>query len=154
MRIKYLCEDLDVLRSRLKDLARDIEGKLDDHEVGKLLMTIDGVGPLTAACLIAELGDPARFRSRGGVFLEEDKGSDHDVLAAWSVVGRGWVDAASVERPAREGTIGDRVVALEHRDLSGLLLGKPIPLVVGAVGEAGGLLLSAPRRATRSVMRL
>jgi transposase len=61
LRIKYLCEDLDVLRHRLKDLARDIERKLDDHEVGKLLTTIDGVGPLTAACLIAELGDPARF---------------------------------------------------------------------------------------------
>src|SRR6202035_6130247 len=73
------------------------------------------------------------------VFLEEDKGSDHDVLAAGSVVGRGWVDAGSVERPARDGTIGDRVVALEHRNLGGLLLGKPVPLVVGAVGEAGGL---------------
>jgi transposase len=67
LRIKYLCEDLDVLRHRLKDLARDIERKLDDHEVGKLLTTIDGVGPLTAACLIAELGDPARFRSAGAI---------------------------------------------------------------------------------------
>ena len=46
---------------------RDIEPKLDDHEVGKLLTTIDGVGPLTAACLIAELGDPARFRSAGAI---------------------------------------------------------------------------------------
>src|ERR1700686_4254250 len=73
------------------------------------------------------------------VFLEEDKGSDHDVLAAGSVIGRGWVDAGSVERPARDGTVGDRVVALEHRNLGGLLLGKPVPLVVGAVGEAGGL---------------
>jgi transposase len=63
LRIKYLCEDLEVLRGRLKDLARDIERKLDDHEVGKLLTTIDGIGPLTAACLIAELGDPARFRA-------------------------------------------------------------------------------------------
>jgi transposase len=35
LRIKYLFEDLDVLRRRLKDLARDIELKLDDHEVGK-----------------------------------------------------------------------------------------------------------------------
>jgi hypothetical protein len=34
-----------VLRRRLKDLVRDIERKLDDHEVGKLLTTIDGVGP-------------------------------------------------------------------------------------------------------------
>jgi transposase len=56
-----------VLLFRLKDLARYIELKLDDHEVGKLLTTIDGVGPLTAACLIAELGDPARFRSAGAI---------------------------------------------------------------------------------------
>ena len=31
--------------------------------MGTLLTTIDGVGPLTAACLIGELGDPERFRS-------------------------------------------------------------------------------------------
>jgi len=37
------------------------------------------------------------FPPRLFVFLEEDKGSDHDVLAAGSVVGRGWVDAGSVE---------------------------------------------------------
>src|SRR6202140_4549804 len=73
------------------------------------------------------------------VFLEEDKGSDHDVLAAGSVGGRGWVDAGSVERPARDGTVGDRVVALEHRDLSRFLLGEPVPLVVRAVAEASGL---------------
>jgi transposase len=31
--------------------------------VGKLLTTIEGIGPQTAACIIAELGDPARFGS-------------------------------------------------------------------------------------------
>jgi transposase len=31
------------------------------------LTTIDGVGPFTAAFLIAELGDPARFRSAGAI---------------------------------------------------------------------------------------
>ena len=67
LRIKYLCEDLDVLRRRLKDLARDVERKLDDHEVGKLLMTIEGLSPLTTARLIAELGDPARFDSPGAI---------------------------------------------------------------------------------------
>jgi transposase len=67
LRIKYLCEDLDVLRRRLKDLARDIERKLDNQQVGKLLTTIDGVGPSTAARLIAELGDPARFRSAAAI---------------------------------------------------------------------------------------
>jgi len=63
LRIKYLCEDLELLRRRLKDLARDVGRKVDEHEIGKLINTIEGVGPLTAACLIAELGDPARFDS-------------------------------------------------------------------------------------------
>ena len=56
-----------MLRRRLKALARDIECKIEEHEAGKLLATIDGVGPLTAACLIAELGDLARFRSPGAI---------------------------------------------------------------------------------------
>src|SRR5712672_1443092 len=73
------------------------------------------------------------------VFLEEDKGSHDDVLAAGSVGGRGWVDAGGVEGPSRDGTVGDGVVTLEHRDFSALLLGKPVPLVVGAVRETGGL---------------
>src|SRR5579871_420563 len=71
--------------------------------------------------------------------LEEDEGPDHHVPAARSVVRRGRVNARAVKRPARYGTVGDRVIALEHRDLGGFLLGKPVPLVVGAVGEAGGL---------------
>src|SRR2546425_12160482 len=41
------------------------------------------------------------------VFLEEDKGADHDILAAGSVGGRGGVDAGSVERPARDRAVGD-----------------------------------------------
>ena len=44
-----------------------------------------------------------------------------------------------MEGPARDGAVGDRVVALEHRDLSSRLLRKPIPFVVGAVGKSGGL---------------
>ena len=72
-------------------------------------------------------------------FLEEDIGSDYEVLTAGRVVGRGRVDAGGVERPARDGAVGDGIVALEHRDLGGLLVGNPVPLVVGAIGEAGGL---------------
>src|SRR5271156_6235237 len=73
------------------------------------------------------------------VFLEEDKGPDHDVLAASGVGGRGRVDTGGMERPARDGAVGHRVVAFEHRDLGRLLLRKPVPLVAGTVGEAGGL---------------
>lgn len=63
VQVRYVCEDLALLRRRLKDIGRDIEGKLGEHEVGTLLTTIDGIGPQTAARLIAELGDPATFKS-------------------------------------------------------------------------------------------
>src|ERR1700728_1681060 len=89
--------------------------------------------PRSAACVDAT-GRPISCRC-----LEEDKGPDHDVLAASGVGGRGWVDTGSMERPARDGAVDHRVIAFEHRDLGGLLLGKPVPLVVGTVGEAGGL---------------
>ena len=63
VQVRYTCEDLDVLRRRLRELDGDIAGKLAEHEIGTLLTTIDGIGPHTAACLIAELGNPARFRA-------------------------------------------------------------------------------------------
>lgn len=62
VQVRYACEDLDLLRRRLRDVDHDIEAKLSAHEVGSLLTTIDGIGTQTAARLIAELGDPARFR--------------------------------------------------------------------------------------------
>ena len=61
--MKFYCEDLDILRRRLKDLDRDIETKLGEHEVGTLLTTIDGIGTQTAAKLVAVLGNPADFRN-------------------------------------------------------------------------------------------
>ncbi len=67
VQVRYACEDLDTLRRRLHELERDIERKLGEHQVGTLLTTIDGIGPLTAARLIAELGDPAHFRSAGAL---------------------------------------------------------------------------------------
>jgi transposase len=61
--IAYACEDIVALRGRLRELARDIKQKLEQHDLGNLLTTINGVGAQTAAYLIAELGDPARFHS-------------------------------------------------------------------------------------------
>ena len=63
LQVRYACEDLDLLRRRLRTLERDIEKTLQAHEVGTLLTTIEGIGPQTAARLVAELGDPAAFRS-------------------------------------------------------------------------------------------
>jgi transposase len=62
IQVKFYCEDLDLLRRRLKGLERDIDTKLGEHEVGTLLTTIDGIGVQTAARLIAVLGNPADFR--------------------------------------------------------------------------------------------
>lgn len=60
---EYLCEDIAVLRSRIKRLDKDMSDTLAKHEVGTLLTTIDGVGENTAARLVAILGDPSHFHS-------------------------------------------------------------------------------------------
>ncbi len=67
LQVRHACEDLDLLRSRIRELTGTIAGKLDEHQVGSLLTTIDGIGPQTAARLIAELGDPASFRNAGAL---------------------------------------------------------------------------------------
>jgi transposase len=63
LQVRYTCQDLDLLRRRLRELDHDIDGKLREHEVGRLLTTIEGIGPQTAARVIGEVGDPAHFRS-------------------------------------------------------------------------------------------
>jgi transposase len=65
--VRFACEDLDVLRRRLRRLSDEIEETLERHEVGKLLTSIEGVGPQTAARLVAELGDIAQFRDAGAI---------------------------------------------------------------------------------------
>jgi transposase len=63
LQVKHACQDLDVLRRRIRELERDIGSTLEAHEVGTLLTSIDGVGTQTAAKLVAELGDITRFDS-------------------------------------------------------------------------------------------
>ena len=63
LQARHICQDLDLWRRRLNGIERDIEDLLDTHEVGKLLTTINGIGPQSAARVIAAVGDPARFRS-------------------------------------------------------------------------------------------
>jgi len=67
--VKYMCSDIELLRNRVKQLDQDIDRKLQAHEVGRLLTTIDGIGARTAACLIAELGEPSRFRDAAALAL-------------------------------------------------------------------------------------
>lgn len=55
LQTRYACEDISTLRERLKSLDDDIHRSLGQHRVGQLLTTIDGVGPHTAARVIAEV---------------------------------------------------------------------------------------------------
>jgi transposase len=61
--VKYFCEDIRILRERLKEIDDDLRSQVDRHEVATLLTTIEGIGPNTAARLVAELGDPARWKN-------------------------------------------------------------------------------------------
>jgi transposase len=63
IQVRHTCQDLDLLRRRIRELDGDITRQLDDYEVGSLLTSIEGIGTNTAARLIAELGDLGRFRN-------------------------------------------------------------------------------------------
>jgi transposase len=67
LQVRYLCEDLDRLRQRLRALERDIERLVGTHEVGRLLTTIEGIGPQTSARLVATFGDFSGFASGAAV---------------------------------------------------------------------------------------
>jgi transposase len=60
--VRYACEHLDLLRRQLREVSGDIDELISKHEVGKLLVTIPGVGTTTAARVLAEAGDLAAFR--------------------------------------------------------------------------------------------
>lgn len=61
--MRYLCAELNALRAKVSSLASEIESKVAEHSVGALLLSIEGLGVLSAARIIAAVGDPARFRN-------------------------------------------------------------------------------------------
>lgn len=65
LQARHICQDLDLWRKRLAEIEHDIEDLLDTHVPGKLITSIEGIGPQTAARIIAASGDPAHFKSAG-----------------------------------------------------------------------------------------
>jgi transposase len=61
--VRATCEDILVLRSRIREADRNIATLVDASELGGLLQTIDGIGPTTAARILAEFGDPSTYAS-------------------------------------------------------------------------------------------
>jgi transposase len=64
---------------RARDLERDFEQRLESHEVGKLLTTITSLGPLTAACIIAEARRSLPVPKRGRACLRRSSASSPSV---------------------------------------------------------------------------
>jgi transposase len=62
LQVRYACEHLELLRRQLREVSTDIDHTIATHELGKLLVTIPGVGPQTAARVLAEAGDLSAFR--------------------------------------------------------------------------------------------
>jgi transposase len=62
-RVRFFCRDINHLRDTVAGLQRELALAVARHPVASLLATIDGIGTTTAACLVASVGDPARFRS-------------------------------------------------------------------------------------------
>lgn len=65
--MRYLCGEIDALRTKVNGLASEIERNVSEHTVGALLVSIEGLGALSAARIIAAVGDPARLRSGGAL---------------------------------------------------------------------------------------
>lgn len=61
----YLLKSYHITRGQLLEVTRELrkEIKASHGKMYKLLQTIPGIGPLTAMCLIAEIGDMTRFKS-------------------------------------------------------------------------------------------
>ena len=63
--LKYLLKAYHNTREQLLDVTRELRKQIKTsyHKTYLLLQTIPGIGPLTAMCLIAEIGDITRFKS-------------------------------------------------------------------------------------------
>ena len=68
--VRQLNQELEQLSERIEEMDRVIERTAADHEACQRLMTIPGIGPVTATALVSAIGNGAEFR----------RGRD---LAAW-----------------------------------------------------------------------
>jgi transposase len=78
--VQYICDELGTLATKIHELDSDIEGRISQHELGALLTTIDGIGPLGVGRAVAEhlpdLGEGgAPPHHRGGKAVSKQVGA-------------------------------------------------------------------------------
>ena len=61
--LREVAETIADLEARLARIDRTIVTQVKNNETTRRLMSIPGVGPITASAVVAMVGDPARFRS-------------------------------------------------------------------------------------------
>lgn len=62
LRLKLLLDDLEYLQKQKKVLEGQLAKLLEQTGYGEYLLSVKGVGPVTAAAFLGELGDPKNFR--------------------------------------------------------------------------------------------
>lgn len=60
-------DSLELFHKQLNEIKEKMEGLLDQTEYWKLLKSINGVGVVTAATFLGELGDPKNFNDASGI---------------------------------------------------------------------------------------
>ena len=63
IQIRMYAEDLELFWERIRALDEEIESHLDDHDIGRLITTSDGLGVQSAAHILAAAGDPRDYDS-------------------------------------------------------------------------------------------
>jgi transposase len=61
LEVRYACQDVTEMPKRARRLETDIQNRIDSDDLRKLFTTLPGVSTVTAAAIIAEAGNPARF---------------------------------------------------------------------------------------------
>ena len=63
--LEYLMDSYQETKDQLLKVSRHLRQQVKLHypDIYKLLMTVPGIGPVNAMCLIAEIGDMSRFKS-------------------------------------------------------------------------------------------
>ena len=82
-KIRQFVEELELINRQLEEVEREMSAALEKTESGKYLLSVDGIGVVSLAICLGELGDPLRFedarqmsRMAGYNLIEDSSGKN------------------------------------------------------------------------------